>query len=126
KAGRVDAEHRGRSPEVEALERERAARIQAEEANRAKDDFLATISHELRTPLNAILGWARLLRVGGLDGERRERALDTIERNAKVQAQLIEDLLDGSRLISGKLRIELVAVDAARCAGAASAACRPG
>lgn len=80
---------------------------EAQEANRAKDEFLATVSHELRTPLNAMLGWARMLRAGKLDVSTSARALETIERNAKIQAQLIEDILDVSRIITGKLRIEL-------------------
>ncbi len=79
--------------------------------NRVKDEFLATLSHELRTPLNAILGWARLLRLGKLDEAARARALETIERNASAQAQLIEDLLDVSRIISGKFQVEVRLVD---------------
>jgi signal transduction histidine kinase/ActR/RegA family two-component response regulator len=79
-------------------------------ASRAKDEFLATLSHELRTPLNAILGWARMLRTGHLSEGRRETALAVIERNARAQAQLIEDLLDVSRIITGKLRLDLHAV----------------
>lgn len=82
-----------------------------EVAHRMKDDFLATISHELRTPLNAILGWARMLREGAFSEDKARRALETIERNARVQAQLIEDLLDVSRIISGKLRLEVAPVD---------------
>ena len=93
------------------LAREQVARAEAEAANRTKDEFLATVSHELRTPLNAILGWARLLRTAKFDQETTTRALDTIERNAKSQAQLIEDLLDVSRIISGKLRLSVVQVD---------------
>jgi len=93
-----------------ALERE--ARHAAEEASRLKDDFLATVSHELRTPLTAILGWVRMLRVGGLAPEKYERGLETVERNARAQAQLIEDLLDVSSILAGKLRIEFGPVDA--------------
>lgn len=89
------------------LERERAARAEAEAASRAKDEFLATLSHELRTPLNAILGWARLVHSGHLDENERRRALQTIERNAVAQARLIEDLLDISRIVSGKVRLNL-------------------
>lgn len=85
---------------------ERRARLEAEQANRVKDEFLATVSHELRTPLAAILGWARMLRSGALPPERLDRALEVIERNARLQTQLIEDLLDVSRIVSGKLRIE--------------------
>jgi PAS domain S-box-containing protein len=84
---------------------------EAQRVNRVKDEFLATLSHELRTPLNAILGWARLLRMGKLDEAARGRALETIERNAEAQAQLIEDLLDVSRIISGKFRVEVRTVD---------------
>jgi CheY-like chemotaxis protein len=92
-------------------ERLRAALAAAEEANRLKDEFLAVLSHVLRTPLNAILGWARMLRAGTLPPENVPRALETIERNAQVQAQLIEDLLDVSRIVSGKLRLEMRTVD---------------
>jgi PAS domain S-box-containing protein len=84
---------------------------EAQRVNRVKDEFLATLSHELRTPLNAILGWARLLRVGKLDEGARGRALETIERNASAQAQLIEDLLDVSRIISGKFQVDVRPVD---------------
>jgi PAS domain S-box-containing protein len=87
--------------------------IQAE-ANQIKDEFLATLSHELRTPLNAILGWTSLLRSGELEGARATQALGTIERNARVQVQLIEDLLDVSRILSGKLKIEPSPVDLVR------------
>jgi PAS domain S-box-containing protein len=80
---------------------------EAQRVNRIKDEFLATLSHELRTPLNAILGWSRLLRTGKLDEKGRARALETIERNAQSQTQLIEDLLDVSRIISGKFRVEV-------------------
>ncbi|HEY9873210.1 MAG TPA: ATP-binding protein [Candidatus Obscuribacterales bacterium] len=86
---------------------------QVEQANHAKDEFLATVSHELRTPLNAILGWGRMLRTGRLNKDTFDRALETIERNAKAQAQLIEDLLDISRIISGKLRLDLRSVNLA-------------
>ena len=86
---------------------ERDARSEAEEANRLKDEFLATISHELRSPLNAILGWARLLREPKVQEEQLERALEIIERNAQSQARLIEDLLDVSRIVSGKLSVQM-------------------
>lgn len=89
------------------LVREQALRSQAEEAGRIKDEFLATVSHELRTPLSAILGWATLLKRGDLDEIVAIRGVDAIERNAKAQAELIEDLLDVSRIISGKLRIDV-------------------
>lgn len=83
-----------------------AARAEAEAANRLKDEFLITVSHELRTPLNAIFGWAQLLRGGKLNPEKTKNAIATIERNAKAQAQLVNDLLDTSRIILGKLRLE--------------------
>ncbi|MBV9469067.1 MAG: PAS domain S-box protein [Abitibacteriaceae bacterium] len=82
------------------------ARQVAEDASRAKDEFLATLSHELRTPLNAILGWVSLLRSGKLDAETTSQALETIERNTRVQTQLVEDILDVSRIITGKLHLE--------------------
>lgn len=87
--------------------REQSARQQAESANRMKDEFLATLSHELRTPLNSVLGWARLLRTRSFDQNTTARALETIERNAKSQAQLIDDILDISRLIRGKLHLKI-------------------
>lgn len=90
----------------EHLAQAEAARAEAETANRLKDEFLITISHELRTPLNAILGWASLLRTGRLPQEKEEWALETIERNAKAQARMVDDLLDTSRIITGKLRFE--------------------
>lgn len=86
---------------------ERALRAHAEDANRIKDEFLGTLSHELRTPLNAITGWAHLLHSGNLAAADQARAVETILRNAKLQARLIEDLLDVSRIISGKLRLDL-------------------
>jgi PAS domain S-box-containing protein len=84
-----------------------SARKQAEEANRLKDEFLATVSHELRTPLTSILGWARMLGDGQLKEADSKRALDTIQRNAQLQSQLIEDILDVSRIVTGKLRLEV-------------------
>ena len=94
-----------------ALDNERSAREAAEEANRAKDDFLATLSHELRTPLNAIMGWLWQMRHSQLSEAVRERALDSLERNARMQAQLINDLLDVSRISKGKLTLDLRWVD---------------
>jgi signal transduction histidine kinase/ActR/RegA family two-component response regulator len=84
---------------------------QLQRANQLKDEFLATVSHELRTPLNAMLGWARMLRGGRLDEPTAARALEIIERNARVQAQIIEDLLDVSSIITGKLRLDVAAVE---------------
>ncbi|HET9531462.1 MAG TPA: ATP-binding protein, partial [Blastocatellia bacterium] len=93
--------------------------------SRLKDEFLATVSHELRTPLNAILGWARMLRTGRLDEENRSRAVETIERNARLQAQLIEDLLDVSRIITGKLRLNAQPVTLVTVVEAAIDSLRP-
>lgn len=97
----------------------------AEEATRAKDEFLAVVSHELRTPLTAILGWARMMKTGQLDERTATRALDTIERNAESQNQLIEDLLDFSRIISGKIRLDVGRVDLDSLAEAAINVVRP-
>ncbi len=100
-------------------------RLRAEEANRAKDEFLAMVSHELRTPLNAMLGWTRMLRAGGLAPARQEKALQTIERNALAQTQLIEDLLDVTRIITGKLRLTIGPVDFVHIIEAAVETVRP-
>jgi PAS domain S-box-containing protein len=109
----------------ELLESERQARGEAERASRLKDDFLATLSHELRTPLNAILGWAQLLRMGRLDDDDRAQGLETIERNARAQTQIIEDLLDMSRIISGKIRLDVQRADLASVLNAALDSVRP-
>jgi signal transduction histidine kinase/ActR/RegA family two-component response regulator len=93
------------------LQAEQAARLEAERSGRMKDEFLATLSHELRTPLSSILGWAHVLRKGKTLGEELEKGLETIERNARSQAQIIEDLLDMSRIISGKVRLEVELID---------------
>ena len=90
-----------------AYRQERAARAHAEEATRLKDEFLANLSHELRTPMNIIIGWTHLLRTGALSGEQQARAVDAIDRAARSQAQLIEDLLDVSRIVSGKFRLTM-------------------
>ena len=103
--------------------RRRAEELSA--ANRAKEDFLATLSHELRTPLNAMLGWTRLLRMGKLDDAAHARALETIERNAHIQEQLIADILDVSRIVTGKLRLELRPLELAPIVEAALDAVRP-
>ena len=96
---------------TELLERESHARQQAEEASRLKEEFLATVSHELRTPLNAVVGWSRLLHSGQLDADGARHAVEVIERNAASQRQIIEDLLDVSRIVTGKLRISTQPVD---------------
>lgn len=89
------------------LANEQAARMEAEVANRLRDEFMATVSHELRTPLNSILGWARMLRGGTLDDRQAEKAVNTIIKNSETQNRLIEDLLDVARLISGKLELDM-------------------
>ncbi|HWN08434.1 MAG TPA: response regulator [Pyrinomonadaceae bacterium] len=110
---------------AQLLVSERAARAEAEEVNRTKDEFLATLSHELRTPLTAILGWSHLVRTGKLEEEQLTRAVETIERNARSQSQLIDDLLDVSRIITGKLQIEPRSVDMCALLEAAVEAVRP-
>jgi PAS domain S-box-containing protein len=110
--------------EKAAAENERLYR-QAEESSRLKEEFLATISHELRTPLSAILGWARMLRLGQLSPDNIAKALDTIERNARAQAQLVDDLLDVSRIITGKLRMDVRPADPNAFIDAAVEAVRP-
>lgn len=101
------------------------ARAQAEEANRLKDEFLATVSHELRTPLNAIVGWSHLLRMKKFDEATTAHAVETIERNAKSQARIIEDILDVSRIITGKLRLDFHMLELAPIIEAALDAVRP-
>jgi PAS domain S-box-containing protein len=110
---------------VRLLERESTARATAEESNRLKDEFLATVSHELRTPLTAILGWSRMLQGGSLDNEMTTRAIETIKRNAKSQAQIIDDILDVSRIITGNLYLELNPVEIAPVLEAAVNVVRP-
>jgi signal transduction histidine kinase len=102
--------HRTEAGLRETVLREQAARVQAEEATRLKDEFLANLSHELRTPMNIIIGWAHLLRNGPLTEEQKIRAAEAIERAARSQAQLIEDLLDVSRIVTGKFRMEMQSV----------------
>lgn len=109
----------------ELLEREQRARLELEEASRLKDEFLATVSHELRTPLTAMLGWTYLLRAGNLSENEVANALETIERNARSQAQLIEDLLDVSRITSGKLRLDVRPIEPASIIEGALEAVRP-
>jgi signal transduction histidine kinase/ActR/RegA family two-component response regulator len=110
---------------ADLLAREKLARRDAEAANRLKDDFLATLSHELRTPLNSILGWVHVLRTGQLAPEKEARALSTIERNAKLQAQLIDDVLDVSRIIAGKMSLHLRSLDLTGVVSAAVETVRP-
>jgi PAS domain S-box-containing protein len=117
------------SMKTELLRMEQQARLGAEATNRAKDEFLAVLSHELRTPLTAMLGWIRMLALGRLDGEATAHAIEVIERNTRLQAQIVEDLLDVSRIISGKMALEIrsmapaaileAAVDGVRAAAAA-------
>lgn len=107
------------------FELESNARASAEASNRLKDEFLATLSHELRTPLTAVLGWLSLLRSGKLDEATQKQALATIERNANVQARLIEDILDVSRIITGQLRLEVRPFDLSEVIDAAIASARP-
>jgi len=121
---RLNAEAQARARE-RLLRDEQAARAAAETLLRAKDEFLATLSHELRTPLNALVGWTWWLKRGDLDPERHQKALDTIDRNAKAVAQLIEDLLDVSRIITGKVRLSIRPLDLAAVIDAAAAAVQP-
>src|SRR5262245_52117024 len=107
--GRKQAEERLK----EALAREQEARGEAEGANRSKDEFIALVSHELRSPLNAILGWTTALRRAGYEEELHDRGLEIIERSARMQSQLIDDLMDTARAISGKLRLEVRPMDMA-------------
>ncbi len=109
----------------ESFAREQEARQSAEQANRLKDEFLATLSHELRTPLNAILGWSQVLQSRSVDESETKKALATIERSARAQNQLIEDLLDVSRITTGKIRLDVRAVDLSNVITAAVDAARP-
>jgi PAS domain S-box-containing protein len=104
---------------------ERAARGEAERAGRMKDEFLATLSHELRTPLNAILGWSQVMRRGKMSADDLKEGLDVIERNARAQTQLIEDLLDMSRIISGKVRLDVQTLEPVSFVEAAIETMRP-
>jgi PAS domain S-box-containing protein len=107
------------------LARAEAARLEAEHANSAKDQFLATLSHELRSPLNVMLGWTQMLRSGHVSAERADRGFEILERSVRLQAQLIEDLLDVSRIIAGKLRVEKRRIDLSAIVDAAVDAARP-
>jgi protein-histidine pros-kinase len=115
-------ERKAAEAERERLRQERAAHV---EANRIKDQFLATLSHELRTPLNAILGWIGLINTGSLTEAELARALTTVTRNARAQAQLVEDLLDVSRIITGKMQLRFTAIDLAEIADAAVDVVKP-
>ncbi len=121
----IDDLKRAQHERIELLQAEREARRDAEVANRAKDEFLACVSHELRAPLNAILGWARMVRSGMVDRAKLEHALEIIERNAQAQKELIEDVLDISRIITGKLRIQIRRVSYLSIIGAALDTVRP-
>ncbi|HEY7508686.1 MAG TPA: PAS domain-containing sensor histidine kinase, partial [Vicinamibacteria bacterium] len=121
---RHQREELNRQAEQELRAAAEQARAQAEAANRTTDEFLATLSHELRTPLNAIVGWVHLLRTGRLDERTTRRALETIDRNARIQTQIIADILDVSRIISGKLHVRMRAVEMAAVAEAALEALR--
>jgi signal transduction histidine kinase/CheY-like chemotaxis protein len=118
---RRDAERR----RLAILQREQEARREAEALSRSKDEFVATVSHELRTPLNAIFGWVRLLRSGKLSESQHAHGLEVVERNTRAQTQLIEDLLDMSRMITGHLRLDLRRVDLATVVRAAMDSARP-
>jgi PAS domain S-box-containing protein len=123
--GQYTKRKRGEEERAHLLERERTARADAEKANRLKDEFLATVSHELRTPLNAVIGWSRMLKSGRLDSESSNHALQVIERNAWAQKQIIEDILDVSRVITGKLNLNLGPLDLVAVVDAALDAVRP-
>jgi signal transduction histidine kinase len=123
---KVELELRAARDELkQLLVSEQLARAEAVTANRMKDEFLATVSHELRTPLNAIIGWTHILGKGQLDHEASRRAIETIERNAKSQAQLVEDILDVSRVITGKLQLNIGRVDVAAIINAAIDSVQP-
>jgi PAS domain S-box-containing protein len=111
--------------QADLLKSERAARAEAQEASRSKDEFLAMLSHELRTPLNAIVGWTSLLREAQLPEAQRTRAIETIDRNAKRQARLIDDVLDVSRIVARRLRLEFAPVDLSGLVQEAVEAARP-
>lgn len=123
--GQFTKRKRAEEERTELLESERTARSDAEKANRLKDEFLATLSHELRTPLNAVIGWSRMLKSGRLDKDSSMHALEVIERNAWAQKQIIEDILDVSRVITGKLQLNLGPVDLVAVVDAALDAVRP-
>ena len=121
----VTEKHRIETEREQLLDSERAARSQAERASRTKDEFLATLSHELRTPLNAVLGWTQVLRKSRDLPKNVVDAVSIIERNARSQAQIIEDLLDMSSIISGKVRLDVQRVDLASIVKAAVETVKP-
>jgi PAS domain S-box-containing protein len=121
----VSERRRAEQEREKLLERERAARSEAEAANRLKDEFLATVSHELRTPLTAILGWAGMLRRGDLEEDTTVNALEVIERNARAQAEIIDDILDVSRIITGKFHVDAQPLELAPIIEAAVNTLRP-
>ncbi len=123
--GEIEERLRAENEREELLAREKLLRGHAEELSRLKDEFLATMSHELRTPLNAIFGWITLLRTRRLDEATQARALETIERNARAQKRLIEDLLDVSRIVTGKITLERGDVVPGRVVEAAIATMQP-
>ena len=123
---KANAELQHEIEERKRVERDRVVALERErDANRLKDEFLATLSHELRTPMNAVLGWARVLRSTAADEPTRERGLESIERNARAQARLIEDLLEISRIVTGKLRLQVREVDLAAIVDTAVDIVRP-
>ncbi|NUP04657.1 MAG: response regulator [Polyangiaceae bacterium] len=121
----IDDQKHAEAERQRLFEAEQAARMAAEAATRMKDEFLATVSHELRTPLHSILGWAQMLRSGMLDGPRVQRALETIERNAGAQRELIDDLLDVSRIVRGNMRLQRRKMDVVAVAQTALDTVRP-
>ncbi len=121
----ITARKRLEAERAELLAREQEARAAAVAANRLKDDFLATLSHELRTPLNAIVGYARMLRTGAIDADRQPKAFEIVERNAASLAQMVEEVLDVSRVTSGRIRLNVEPIDLVRIIEDAVATVRP-
>ena len=121
----IEDQRRVTEERAQLLESERSARTQIERASQLKDEFLATLGHELRTPLNAILGWSQILKMGPQSDSDLAEGLDVIERNARAQTQIIEDLLDMSRIISGKIRLQVQRLDLADVVQAAIDTVRP-
>jgi signal transduction histidine kinase/CheY-like chemotaxis protein len=122
---RDQAQREADESRMKLLEREQTARRAAESLNRAKDEFVATVSHELRTPLNAIVGWVALLRSATLTPAQQKHALDVIDRNSRAQTQLVEDLLDMSRVIQGQVQLDLRPLDLATVMAAAIESVKP-